>query len=284
MKKIIVVVGFCSLVSITKAQLATVDANAAVQNGFDMQQIAIALDQLYAAKEEIEQAKKQWETAKSTLKQAKKTADLLQAVADDKVDFEVISDLGFNNMEDFLMKALCIDPKDYAPSNSAYIKIIASFKSGIGECSNYNNYINTYSGMHYKLAEGFYGDAQGRGGNYNVLISDMREAENQASAMAIVNDRTKLEMGYKYLDMSEDISKKAEELSKALDSDELKISKAERLNLKLSCVEFQLKSMDYKLKGMDLIATASQYSEEQKRKLEKQKNALVWRRMLGMSH
>ena len=280
-KKVLLLLVLNSCVLIGKAQLATVDVT---QNGFSMEQIGIALNQLSEIKDQIEEAKKQLEVAKSTLKQAKKTAELLQAVADDKVDFSVISDLGFTNIGDFVMKALCIDPKDYVPNNSAYIKIVASFRSGIGECSNYNNYINSYSGMKYKLAEGYYGDENGTGGSFEQMTNDMKAAEQQASAMAIVNDRTKMEIGYKYLDISGDLAKKSEELSKALDSDDLKISKAERLNLKLSCVDYQLKSMDYKLKGMDLIAEASQYSEAQKKALEEQRNRLVLKRMFEMAH
>lgn len=281
MKKIFLILLLNIFVLTGKAQLATIDVT---QNGFSMEQIAIALNQLAVIKDQVEEAKKQLEVAKSALKQAKRTAELLQAVADDKVDFSVISDLGFTNIGDFVMKALCIDPKDYVPNNSAYIKIVASFRSGIGECSNYNNYINSYSGMKYKLAEGFYGDDRGNGGNFEQMTSDMKAAEQQASAMEIVNDRTKMEIGYKYLDIADDLSKKSEELSKALDSDDLKLSKAERLNLKLSCIDYQLKSMDYKLKGMDLVAEASQYTDAQKKALEGQRNRLVLKKMFEMSH
>ena len=142
MKKLILLLVLLLLIVKGQAQMATVDVTA---NAYSLEQISIALNQLNEMKEQMDQAKKQWETAKSTLKQAKKTAELLQAVADDKVDFSIISDLGFTDMGDFLRKALCIDPKDYIPNNSSYIHIIASFRSGIGECSNYNNYINTYS-------------------------------------------------------------------------------------------------------------------------------------------
>ncbi len=282
MKKLILIPVFIFFVLIIKAQVVTVDPSL---NAYSMQQISIALTQLDQLKKENEEALKAFETAKSTLKMAKQTADLLQAVANDKVDFKVISDLGFNDMGSFVMKALCIDPKDYIPNNASYLKIIASFRLGIGQCSNYNNYINSFSGMHYKLTEGFYGDESGNGNGASTekIINDMQAAQQQADAMALMNDRTKLEVGYKYLDLSEDLSKKSLELSKALDSDELKLSKAERLNLKLSCVDFQLKSMDYKLKGMNLVSEASQYTEAQRTLLEAQRNKLVMNQMIKMS-
>ena len=249
MRKYLILLALIMAFKPGRSQFATFDAvNAAAQ----YENIANTLAILKQAKDAIEYAKKQYQTALYLANQAKKTAELLQAVADDKVDFTII-------------------------------KIIASFKTGIGECSNYNNYINTYAGIQFKMAEGYYGNDKGVGGKMADLKRDEIEAEKQANVFTIVNDRTKLEIGYKYLDISDDLLKKTEELSKALDSDDLKISKAERLQFKLACTDYQLKSMDYKLKGMNLIAEASQYSERQNKVIEAQKSKMAFNQWLKLS-
>jgi hypothetical protein len=270
MKKIFVII-MIPLFLITKkgaSQEAVVDV---AGNAIAYSQLLNALEMLKQAKDAIEQARQTYQTIKYMAGEARKTAELLQAVADDKVDFTLISDLSFSNGKDFLKKVLCIDPNDFVPQNAEYIKIIATFKSGIGECSNFNNYINTYAGIEYKMSEGYYGTSDNYRGKLTALNNDLKAAENQAKTFQIVNDRTKLEIGYKYLDISEELVKKTDELSKALDSDSLKVSRAERLQLKLTCTDFQLKAMDYKLKGMGLISESSQYSNLQQNSIESQK-------------
>lgn len=272
MKKYIILIIVITVSHKCFSQFATFDAaNAKLQ----LQNVGNTIQILKNTKDQIELAKRELKKVTDLAIDAKKTMELLQAVADDRVDLSIISDLKIGNAKDFLNKVLCIDPNDFVPNNKAYLKIIASFKTGIGECSNYKNYINTYSGMEFKLAEGYYGDAFGIGGKMEDLRRDEQEAEQHARTFAIVNDRTKLEIGYKYLDISEELQKKTEELSKALDSEDFKISKAERLQFKLACTDYQLKSLDYKLKGMDLINEANRYSEEKKKIIEAQKNRIA---------
>jgi hypothetical protein len=197
-------------------QLAKINMNLGAQQKLQMQAITKYVEQIQKTKQQIH-------AVKETMKQAKQTADIMTAIMNENYTVDGITDLNINkNFKDVLEDVLCINFKDYVPNNSTMLKIHVNFMSGIGNCNNMQVYANTYSGMNFKSKANQYGQIVGNLSyqDYTKQIKrinkDSKDAQAYQDYTNNLNDRTKLEVGYKMLAVADEMIKSAEELQKIL--------------------------------------------------------------------
>lgn len=213
----------------TDLQLAKLNVNMGEQTNIQMQGLAKYVEQIQKARQSIH-------VVTEGLKQAKQTADIMTAIMNENYSIDVFSDLKLNkNFKSVLENVLCINFNDYTPNNSSLLKIQVGFMSAIGKCNNLGYYSSTYSGVDYKSKGNLYGSFKGRSsyGNYisqlKQLNKDVVVAKNYEEHAVLINNRTKLEVGYKMLAVADEMIKSAEELQKVLNvgkstSEEVSIS------------------------------------------------------------
>lgn len=197
-------------------QLTKMNMNLGQQTKLQMQAITKYVEQIQKTKQQIH-------AVKETMKQAKQTADIMTAIMNENYTIDGITDLNINkNFKSVLEDVLCINFKDYIPNNSTMLKIHVNFMSGIGNCNNMQFYGQTYSGMNFKSKANQYGQLVGTLTYQDYLKQIKRVNKDSKEAAAYqdytnnLNDRTKLEVGYKMLAVADEMIKSAEELQKIL--------------------------------------------------------------------
>lgn len=213
--------------------------------------------------EQINKYKQMAHIAKNTMKQNKQTADAMTAILNENYTTEGLSELKFNkDFKGFVESVLCIKFEDYIPDNSAFLKIIVSFKASVGECSNFNFYLGSNAGLTYKNASGYYtGGVAPEKMNYKQTVesirkmgNDGREAKVQQNAVNLMHDRTMLEVGFKMIEIGEEITKYAEELKNVLNIEKEQIKGIDLDQFGSSMSQFE--ALVQKAKKLQAINTA----------------------------
>lgn len=239
MVKRIVVIATCSLLASkgfsqmvvtdlnADAQLAKLNLNVGAQRKLQVEAITKYVEQIQKAKQYIH-------VGKEAMKQAKQTADIMTAIMNENYSVEGFTDLNLNkNFKHVLEDILCINFDDYTPNNSTLLKIHVRFMTGIGRCNNMGYFVNTYSGMSFKSKANHYGYVRGQLnyqdylGQIKRINQDMKQANSYEDYANNMNDRTKLEVGYKMLAVADEMIKSAEELQKILNISKSEISNVE---------------------------------------------------------
>ncbi len=207
-------------------QLTKINLNLGAQQKLQMQAITKYVEQIQKTKQQIH-------AVKETMKQAKQTADIMTAIMNENYTVQGITDLNINkNFKNVLEDVLCINFRDYIPNNSTMLKIHVNFMSGIGNCNNMQVYSNTYSGMAFKSKANQYGQISGFVTYQDYVKQIKRVNKDSKDAKAYqdytnnLNDRTKLEVGYKMLAVADEMIKSAEELQKILNVGKSEIDQA----------------------------------------------------------
>jgi len=297
MKKIIILLSVTFFCNRLKAQF--VDPSNTILVGqnqamisLQSQQVATIIEQMGVTKETLQQIKQGLQVtregvqiARQGVQFAENSYKIMKEIEDGKVNFNMMNYLKINNLQDLVDQILCVKLEDFVPQNETYYNVFLNFRGSILNCNNSSYYGNTYSGLVNSILKGDF-RMSSLAGNvpapvlptgvsgtptrspYNVVSTNSAIAEMDAqiqNAMvyenfsSTMNDRLKLEIGYKYLALADKLYQDADELFKVVSNQDnpVKMEWSQRQQIIMSCVDFEMKSFDYKLKGMDLIKQAS---------------------------
>ena len=279
-KKLLIVIGLLEFFAL-KAQFVdpAAAAQTQVQIALQSQQLAQAISMVNNTQQILVQTQKAIGVAKEGVKYAQQTAEIMEAIADDRVSVEMITDLKMNDLKGLMKDLLCIDIDNFAPKDAINIRILARFKSSLLGCSNNDYYNFTFAGISKKIKEGNFFQYLKRPEdiyrlskkqiNYEMAKIDQAIAEAQQQeqfAKTVANEMTNVSYKYYYnlaeelFDRSKDMYDKLRETKVDEDGNShaaYEMSQFERQQLIMNCIEYQFKAFEYKEKSLAMLERVS---------------------------
>ncbi len=191
-----------------------------------------------------------------------------------------IKDLKLNDLETILDKVLCLKAGNYMYQSVHFMDIVSSIRNAYGKCANTDVFKLTFAGVKKQLVEQFGNQNQSMGDFFGQLSSDNLVQKQNELEISISNahdfDMTtqnndkelKLELAFKYKDLSDELMKMSDELSKAINAQGVagvQVDPGQRLSLMAKAMDYQLKSVAYEEKSAALMKDAGELSKEDTR-------------------
>jgi hypothetical protein len=254
-----------------------------VQITLQIEQLANSIQMVQNTQQIIQQTKESIGVARQGVKYAQQTAQIMEAIANDRISVEMITDLKMNDLKGLMKDLLCIDIDNFAPKDAINIKILARFKSSLLGCSNNDYYNYTFAGISRKIKDGSFFQYLKRPEDIYRLSKQQINYEMEKIDKALIEAKQQEEfaktvsaemtnVSYKYyynlaeelFDRSKDMYDKLKATTVDADGNThaaYEMSQFERQQLIMNCIEYQFKAFEYKEKSLAMLEKVSSTKE-----------------------
>lgn len=258
--------------------------DAAIQQQQNQQQIVLQNKQLMEAIKTLRELKQIYDTGKKTYNEIKGLKEDYDKIEERLHQFEDVKSLKINDIENILDRILCVRDKNYFFTSGAFRNLVNRIQGSFSTCDNEIIFNISYPGFSSELQQ----NSKYKKISANTYEKDLKSLDQKMVTAMRLNDvlenadsKTKMNIGFMYKQLADELIKLGKDLHDNLQSDNVEINKAERMDMLARSIDYQLKALDYQRLSSQLLKESSTPSRSDAREIKSYQRSLMAVRWAG---